>query len=173
MECGGKVCRDTALAWNDDGRSSPTNSATSGWYSQPKCHRQEIAFTLLEVIIACAIFFMCAFAILGVVTSGLSAARRMQVKEPDVGLVASMLCLSNILTEGTVSGDFELLFPKLYSGYTWQADILEVGSNSLFQVDIRMFGSSRGRRGPAESQAQIQLYRPGSPPGSASKGGNF
>jgi len=46
-------------------------------------NRGAVAFTLLEVIVACAIFFMCAFAVLQLVTRGLSAARSIQQREPN------------------------------------------------------------------------------------------
>ena len=47
------------------------------------------AFTLLEVIVACAIFFMVAFAVLGLVTRSLAAARSLQLRHPDAGMLAS------------------------------------------------------------------------------------
>ncbi len=126
------------------------------------------AFTLLEVIIACAIFFMVAFAILGVVTQGLAAARAMQIKEPDAGVVAAMISTNKQMIEGTLSGDFDDFFPDLYPGYTWQADMFEISSNSLFQVDITVFSDNR-KRGPSESKMSLLMFVPGSPPGSASK----
>ncbi len=127
------------------------------------------AFTLLEVIIACAIFFMCVFAILGVVTQGLAAARIMQRKEPDAGMVAAALSLTNQITEGTLSGDFDDLFGDLYKGYSWSADMYEISSNSLFQVDITVYKDGGGRRGGGETKLSVLMFRPGSPPGSASK----
>ncbi len=133
---------------------------------------QPHGFTLLEVIIACAIFFMCAFAILGVVTQGLSAARAMQVKDADIGMVLSTsgLAISNALVEGTISGDFEETFPGVYPGYSWQADILEVGSNSLFRVDLWLYKASTRKTKSSEEHTFVYLYAPASPPGSASKG---
>jgi hypothetical protein len=129
------------------------------------------AFTLLEVIIACAIFFMCVFAILGVVTQGLAAARAMQNKEPDAGMIAAALSLTNQITEGTLSGDFDDMFGDLYKGYSWSADMYEISSNSLFKVDITVFNSGRGGRGRGggETKLSVLMFRPGSPPGSASK----
>ena len=63
---------------------------------RPQLNRSAIAFTLLEVIIACAIFFMCAFAVLQLVTRGLSAARSIQQREPDVGLVFAPLSTNKV-----------------------------------------------------------------------------
>lgn len=132
-------------------------------------HNRGAAFTLLEVIIACAIFFMCVFAILGVVTQGLAAARAMQRKEPDAGMVAAALSLTNQIVEGTLSGDFDDMFGDLYKGYSWTADMYEISSNSLFQVDITVFKGGGGGRGSGETKLSVLMFRPGSPPGSASK----
>lgn len=127
-------------------------------------------FTILEVIIACAIFFMVSFAVLEIVVQGLSAARSLQQREPDAGMLAATLSLTNRLEEGTESGDFEDIAPGLYPGYRWERYIEEVGSNSLFKVDfVVYYNKSQGRRkGPSESHMSILLYKPGSPPGSAS-----
>ena len=127
----------------------------------------QTAFSLLEVIIACAIFFMAAFAILGVVTQGLASARKMRNKEPDPGLVAAQIfAVSNIVVEGTESGSFEDLFPGLYPGYSWTVDKTEISSNSLFRLDITVYG----QRGSRPMTMSVLKYAPGSPPGSASQG---
>lgn len=126
-------------------------------------------FTILEVIIACAIFFMVSFAVLEMVIQGLSAARSLQQREPDAGMLAATLSLTNRLEEGTESGDFEDIAPGLYPGYRWERYVEEVGSNSLFKVDFVVYYNKRqGRKGPSESHMSIFLYKPGSPPGSAS-----
>lgn len=127
------------------------------------------AFTLLEVIVACAIFFIFAFAVLEMTTRSLTAARAIQQREPDAGLVASMISLTNKLVEGTESGDFEDLYPGMYPGWHWTTDVLEVSSNGLFRVQIVVHREAR--RGPAMTAMEIFLYRPLSPPGSATGGG--
>lgn len=128
------------------------------------------AFTLLEVIVACAIFFMVGFSILEMVTRGLAAARSLQQREPDAGLVAAPLTLTNQLIEGSESGDFEDFYPGLYQGYTWSRDVMEVGSNGLFQVDLYIYPDQKGRKKNAEpTKMSILMYRPGSPPGSATR----
>ncbi len=125
-------------------------------------------FTLLEVIIACAIFFMMAFAVLEVVTTGLAAARRLQQREPDAGMLAGLYSQTNILVEESASGDFEELYPNLYPGYTWMRETTEVSSNSLFRVDYAVIYDAK-KRGASETHMSLLLFRPGSPPGSASK----
>src|SRR3954469_11425470 len=87
-----------------------------------------VAFTLLEVIIACAIFFMFAFAVLELVTRGLSAARSIQQREPEIGLILAPLSTNRVLEVGSASGDFEELYPGVYPGYQWAYDITELPS---------------------------------------------
>jgi len=126
-----------------------------------ECRMQngEGGFTLLEVIVACAIFFMAAFAILGVVTQGLAAARAMQVKEPDIGMaiVASGICLSNTLRSGSYQGDFEDLFPDMYKGYSWMIDLHLVGSNGLWGADVALIKNA-GKKGVGEQTTRILLH---------------
>lgn len=119
------------------------------------------AFTLLEVIVACSIFFMVAFAVLAVVTQGLSAARSLQQREPDAGMLAAFLTLSNKLEEASESGNFEDLYPGLYPGYSWTRDAYEIASNGLFQVDFTVFHSG-GKKGAQETKMSILIWSPGS-----------
>ena len=120
------------------------------------------AFTLLEVIVACAIFFMVAFAVLGLVTRSLAAARSLQLRHPDAGMLAAVLTLTNKLEEGTASGDFEEFYPGLYPGCTWTREVYEAASNGLFQVDFTIDQSSE-KKGASETKMSILMFRPGSP----------
>jgi hypothetical protein len=133
-----------------------------------RTRQRSCAFTLLEVIIACTIFFMFAFAVLQLVTSGLVAARKLQQREPDFGVLAAELTLTNQLIEGADSGDFEDMFPGLYRGYSWAREITEVYSNGFFRVDFVIY--NEGAREASPRQSSIFLYKPGSPPGSATRG---
>ena len=130
--------------------------------------RRAAAFTLLEVTIACAIFFMVAFAILEMVTRSLSAARSLQKHDPDPGIILHALTLTNTFEEGTMSGDYEDIAPGMYPGYRWEAFITEIGSNGLFQVDVLSYNQRRQRENP--STVSGQYWRPNSKPGSATKG---
>ena len=78
-------------------------------HAELQFHRGEraSAFTLLEVIVASAIFFMVAFAIMEMVMTSLAAARAIQERSPDAGILAASLTLTNQLVEGADSGDFE------------------------------------------------------------------
>lgn len=103
------------------------------------CGRPAVkGFTLLEVLIAMAVFFIVVFAILGMVVQSLNAARALQRPQPDFSILAAALTLSNCLDEGFESGDFEDLGDE-FKDYYWERQITEVGSNSLFQVDFAIF----------------------------------
>jgi hypothetical protein len=127
-------------------------------------------FTLLEVIVACAIFFMFAFAVLELVTRGLAAARTLENHDADPGLVAAMATLPVQLEEAENSGDFEDLFPGVYPDYRWLASTNEFRSNGLFIVEIGVYRDNR-KKGVAAQDMSILLFRPNSKPGHLSKGG--
>lgn len=129
--------------------------------------RARDAFTLLEVIVACAIFFMVAFALLELVTRSLVAAKSLQIREPDPGIILAALSLTNAFEEGSMSGDYEDIAPDMYPGYRWEALITEVGSNGLFQVEVFTY-TQRKKNGIA--QISGYFWRPNSKPGSATKG---
>ena len=115
------------------------------------------AFTLLEVMIAVGILFTATFAILELVSTTLKNARVLQQNEPDMGIIAGELALTNSLAEHTESGDFE----KLYPGYHWTRDVYCVGSNGMFEADFTI--SKRIGRQNVESHMSILLFRPQSP----------
>ena len=118
--------------------------------------RGKAGFTLLEVVIAIAIFFMVVFAVLGLMTQGLGAAKALQTRHADAGMLAAELSLTNKLEEGMDSGDFGDIYP----GYTWTRDIHEVGSNSLFQVDFIVVQKIGRKEVP--TTMSILMFRPGS-----------
>ena len=115
------------------------------------------AFTLMEVMIAGGILFMCLFAILALVANSLSNARALQRMPVDpAGSLASGASLNQKLEEGSDSGDFGDLYPD----YRWSAETNEVGTNGLFEVKLEVF-RTHGDRTPV-SQMSILLYRPDS-----------
>lgn len=113
------------------------------------------AFTLLEVMIACGIFFMATFTILALVSQCLRNARRLQRIEVNAGMVAAQLYKTNQLTEGTDSGDFE----NVYRDYSWETVSQQIGSNGLWQVDIVV--RRRGLSQPADTMS-VWLFSPNS-----------
>ena len=114
------------------------------------------AFTLIEVLIAMFIFFIVVFSVLGIVVQCLGAARALQHQSADCGMVASMLSLSNSLDESFDSGDFEGIVPD----YRWERNIVEVGSNGFFQVDIAVFKKNTHGKEISETMS-VLMYKPG------------
>lgn len=113
--------------------------------------RGTASFTLFEVLIAMAMFFIGIFAILNLVTQNLRIARELNEGQPDLGTVAAELFMeastNKDLRGGTVSGDFG----ELYPGATWSASVNLVLTNSM----------SRGRDGdPGLYEADITVSWP-------------
>jgi Tfp pilus assembly protein PilV len=122
--------------------------------------RSEDAFSLIEVMIAMAIFFMATFAILGLVSQSIGAAAGLKRHEVDIGSLAAELSLTNILQEGSESGDFGNLYP----GASWTREISEVSSNGFYRVDfavVRPPSNGRAKATPVVETMSILLYRPG------------
>jgi type II secretion system protein I len=119
----------------------------------------ELGFTLLEVMIAVAIFFTALFAILQLVTQNVRAAHSLQQRGPTAGMVAaefSMRAVTNKLEEGMDEGDFGDLYP----GYRWLSETLFFASNGLYQVDFVVFRDSE-----IDSTLSILMFDPKSGPG--------
>src|SRR5262245_35868214 len=112
-------------------------------------HRRRLAaaFSLLEVMIACGIFFLAVFAILALVSNSLRNARFLRRVEVDAGMVAAQLSKTNRMTLGRDSGDFG----NLYRDYSWETYCDEVASNGLVQVDIIV--RKRGQSEPADAMS--------------------
>ncbi len=110
------------------------------------------AFTLLEVMIAIGIFFMCVFVILELVSTNLRHIQHLQKPTVDIGSLASELSLTNKLEEGGDAGNFGSLYP----GVSWSREITMVGTNGLFQVDFTVQDGAGG----GQSRLSIFLYRP-------------
>jgi Tfp pilus assembly protein PilV len=112
------------------------------------------AFTLIEVMIAVAIFFMAMFALLALLNSGIHAASVLRRNAPTAGMAVAELTQTNKLEAGFKSGDFGEIYPD----YSWQESIFPVLTNGLFQVDVTVL-----RQGALYSSMSILLYRPDSP----------
>jgi uncharacterized protein (TIGR02598 family) len=118
-------------------------------------------FSLIEVMVALAIFFMAVFTILGLLSTVLNNARALQNRKPaDAGMVAAfLLSVTNQLTEGLQSGTFEDLgdFGGEYANYEWTFDAREVETNGLWQVDCIV---QRRPGGQLESQLSFFVFSP-------------
>src|SRR5262249_11246665 len=77
------------------------------------------AFTLLEVMIAVMILFMCLFAVLALLSNSLASARRIQQahKGVDVATVAGKLYVTIVNTNGMDEGSYDLDLGDVYPGY--------------------------------------------------------
>jgi Tfp pilus assembly protein PilV len=128
------------------------------------------AFSLLEVMIAIGILFLATFAILGLVSSSLANARRLQRPMVDASALLSQLSLTNKLVEGTYSGNLGDALGRAYADYRWTGEITEVASNKLFQADFIIQPANGGSE--VISRITTLFYRPQSLAGSM-EGGNF
>jgi hypothetical protein len=121
-------------------------------------------------MIAIMIFFMCAFAILELISASLTNVRRMQRPLVDASPVLARFAATNKLVEGTYSGslgDPDLL-GKEYQNFNWTAEITEVASNHLYSVDCVVNPTHDSRE--VVSHLSTLLYKPLSEPGSLDGG---
>jgi len=130
-------------------------------------NRSRGAFTLLEVIIAMAIFFVAMFSVLQLMSRGLGMARALQQDIPSPAMIAaelSQMAATNRLDDGaTISGDFEFLAPDIYPDYKWAAQTYQFATNGLFKADIVVTGARNGQ--VIERSMSVFLYSPRSAAG--------
>ena len=123
--------------------------------------RPRRAFSLIEVMVALAIFFIAVFAILGLISQLLKNARAFQNKKAaDAGMVhAYWSSITNRVTEGLESGEFSDLaeFQDQYRDYSWEKDTMFYATNGLWQVDYRVINK---RNGQVESSVSTFFYDP-------------
>ena len=122
------------------------------------------AFTLLEVMIAVAIFFMATISILELLTQTVRAAHSLSQNVPTAGMLAADLSLTNKLEESFDYGDFRPLYPH----YSWERQIVSAATNGLFRVDFVVY-----RDKTVDSKMSILFYRPDSPQVGATRGGGL
>lgn len=124
------------------------------------------AFTIMEVMIAVAIFFMCIFAILNIVSQGLNNARALHRLDIDPLSALAELSLTNRLTEGPLPMEITANFADMYPGYELVGEVYEVKTNGLFRIDFVVSGAPDGK--PISTRHSALLFRPQSPPGGMS-----
>jgi Tfp pilus assembly protein PilV len=132
----------------------------------PRADLRRRAFTLLEVMIAVGILFMCLFAVMALLTNSLASARKLQQhRDIDTGSIAGLIYVelvnTNSLSEGPVDVDLEEMFP----GSKCHADLTQVGTNGLCQVD---FDVERNQK--VEAQSHFFIYLPNMKVGGISRG---
>ena len=133
---------------------APAEFCPSAFRSSPPSR----AFTLMEVMIASAIFFLAVFAILALVSTTLRNARALRHIEVDAGMVAAQLFKTNRFSEESQSGDFG----KAYPDYTWETVSTERETNGLWQFDIVV--SKKGQHDPVD-QMTVLIFSPESSSG--------
>jgi hypothetical protein len=114
------------------------------------------AFTLLEVMIACGIFFAATFAILALVSSTLRNARGLQKGDVDAGMAAAQIfqiVRTNKNADLNLSGDFGEAYPD----FSWQAQSGQFDTNGLLEVDIVV--NRHGLNKPVDSMS-ILVWSP-------------
>ena len=128
------------------------------------------AFSLLEVMIAIAIFFVASFAILGLVSSSLDNMRRLEKPSVDASPVLARYAATNSLIEGTYQGslgDPDLL-GKDYRDFNYIVDVEEVRTNHLYNVRC-VITTMNGKRQVVSDMSTV-LYKPHSRSGSMDGG---
>ncbi|MEY4387118.1 MAG: hypothetical protein RLY20_2401 [Verrucomicrobiota bacterium] len=113
------------------------------------------AFSLMEVMIAIAIFFTASFVILALVSSGLKTARMLRNERPNCGMLAAELTLTNSLEEGVVEDNFG----DFYRDYRWKREIYP-SDTQTGMVNVAFFIYKRGESAPV-STMEIQRFDPG------------
>lgn len=126
------------------------NSRTAVRLDQP-----QTAFSLIEVMIASAIFFLAVFTVLAVVNSSLRNARVLRRIDVEGGMVAAQIFRTNRIAEGRDSGDFG----DFYQDYSWQTEAFEAATNGLWQVDILV--TRRGVQQPVSAMS-VWVFTPDS-----------
>ena len=128
------------------------------------------SFSLLEVIIAVAIFFTAIFAIMQLVSSNLSLVRSLQAKRPDLGTLAGK-CLMDTNWAGGGESPYDPDFGfndgggigSLYPEAGWERDLMLVATNvsltnGLYRVDIKLAETLAQQE--AITRMSLLMYRP-------------
>jgi len=131
-------------------RLSFSSSIGSGLVGDEGREPSEVAFSLLEVMIAVGLFFMVAFTVLALVSQNLRTARALQFSRSPIGSLAAqtLLVATNGLEEGMESGDFEDIFPD----HRWEREVREYETNGLMEVYL-----SVSRQGQAQPEAEMTI----------------
>lgn len=126
-----------------------------------RIQRGRFAFTILEVMIALAIFFACVFGILALVSQSLRQARALRPINLDARSAIAMLSLTNQLEDGPIPIEVKMAFERENPGFIIEGEIYEVETNGFFRVDFLVGGASSGFTKTAMTVTNsVLLYRP-------------
>jgi Tfp pilus assembly protein PilV len=113
-------------------------------------------FTLMEVMLACGILFMCLFGILALVSNSLNNARALQQhKAVDVGTIASMIYVELANTNSVTEGDIPVDLSDTLPGYKCFSTLTQIGTNGLCQIDFEVERNSK-----LELQSHFLMFLP-------------
>ncbi len=116
------------------------------------------AFSLLEVMIAIAIFFTSVFVILELTSQHLRTARILQTLDVDRTSLPSLLSMTNYLEMGPLPIDVKIQYEDAHPGVTVNGFVEEVATNGLFRVDYSIHWMSENSM--RQSRNSILLWRP-------------
>jgi len=128
------------------------------------------SFSLLEVVIAVAIFFTAIFAITQLVTQNLDLVRSLQAKRPDLGTLAGKCLMDTNWVEGRAApydedfgfndGGAAALYPEAGWERDWMLAATNVSlTNGLYRADITLTETLAQQE--AITKMSILMYRPG------------
>ena len=121
------------------------------------------AFTILEVMIALAIFFGCVFGILALVSQSLSSARALRAVSMDARSAIAMISMTNRLYEGPIPPEIVFAYEKENPGFILAGEVFEAETNGLFRIVFTVGGASSGSQKAVTMTDEILLFRPLSP----------
>lgn len=114
------------------------------------------AFTLMEVMLACGILFICLFGILALTSSSLRNARAIQQHKPvDAGTIAGLIYVTLSNTNQVNEGDIPVDLDQLLPGYKCFSTLTQIGTNGLCQVDFEV-----QRNNTLELQSHFLMFLP-------------
>jgi len=116
------------------------------------------AFSLLEVMIAIAIFFTSVFVILELTSQHLRTARILQTLDVDRTSLPSLLSSTNFLEMGPLPIDIKIAYEDAHPGVTVDGFVEEVATNGLFRVDYSIHWMSENTI--RQTRNSILLWRP-------------
>jgi type II secretory pathway pseudopilin PulG len=126
-----------------------------------KARRSQRAFTILEVMIALAIFFACTFGILALVSQSLRQARALRPMNMDARSAIALLSLTNQLAEGPIPPEIVEAFQRENPDFRLMGEIRQVETNGLFQADLVVSSvSSSYERSAITMNSSVLLFEP-------------
>ena len=117
--------------------------------------RKSAAFTLMEVMFAVGILFMCLFGVLALMSTNLRNARLLQQRRAiDASSVASLISVQLSNTNQISEGPVDVNLDDLYKGARCDAEITQVATNGLCDVEFHVTGAGQ------EVDSHFLLYLP-------------